>query len=258
MRRGNPGEDQVGLRSLLSFFTVLPLPGATLRDAARASYLLPFVGLVTGLPGALILLSGVFPAGVAAALALGACVLMAGLHHTDGVLDVGDALMVRGSRSRRREVLKDSRIGAGGLGALFVIYAPAVAALAAIAHESYLMAAIALLASEVSGRSAMTFLLVFGRPAEIRSSSTPFVESLKSPTRRSLALALAAALPPLVALPTGWSALAALCTAPVAALFALRTAQRAFGGIGGDVTGATCELSRSVLLVVFSATLASA
>ena len=241
------------MRALLSFFTALPLPAAPLTDAARRVYLLPLVGLVAGIPGALILTSGALPPGVAATLALGAVLLAAGLHHADGVLDVGDALMVQGSQDRRREVLKDARIGIGGLGALFVVYAPSLAALAALTDASPLRAALALLAAEAAARSAMTLTLLFGRPAEETSSAVPFVQALKRGSRRYAALVLALAIPPLVALSLGWdSSLTAFLAAPVVVLLALRVADRAFGGIGGDVCGATGELARVVLLVALT------
>ena len=242
------------MRALLSFFTVLPLgENATLDEAARSSYLLPVIGLATGLPAAILLLTGIFPAGVAAALALAAVLLAAGLHHTDGVLDTGDALMVRGTPARRREVLKDARIGVGGLGALFVVYAPTLFALASLADTSAYVAAASLLAAEVAARSAMLLMLVFGRPAVDGSSSAYFVRALKGKCRRSSALALALTLPVLVSVPLGWGALAALLAAPAVVLLALRVSERAFGGISGDVSGATGELTRAVVLVALSA-----
>jgi adenosylcobinamide-GDP ribazoletransferase len=245
------------VRALLAFFTVLPVaaPESSLEDAARRVYLLPLVGLLTGFPGAmLLLLAFVMPPGVATTLALGAALLATGLHHTDGVMDVGDALMVRGSPLRRREVLKDTRVGAGAVGALFVVYAPPLAALVALAGASPTAAVAALLAGEVAARSAMLLLLVFGKPADTRSSSAYFVRSLKKGVRRGVALVLAVALPPLVALPLGWAALLTVLVAPTAtALFALGLAKRAFGGISGDVAGATGELARAVLLVMLSA-----
>ena len=242
------------MRALLSFFTLLPLgKGATLEEAARSSYLLPFVGLATGLPGAALLLVGIFPPGVAASLALSAVLLAAGLHHTDGVLDVGDALMVRGTPARRREVLKDARVGVGGLGALFFVYAPALFALAALMDAPPYLAALSLLVAEVVARSAMLLLLVFGSPAAEGSSSAYFVRALKG-GRRVVAVALAILLPAFVALPLGWGAfLAALLVAPAVALPVLRISRVAFGGISGDVSGATGELARTVLLVVLSA-----
>lgn len=244
------------MRALLAFFTALPVAasGSSLEDTARRAYLLPLVGILTGLPGAaLLLLAYAVPPGVVATLALGATLLAAGLHHTDGVMDVGDALMVRGSPERRREVLKDIRIGAGAFGALFIVYAPPLAALAAFAEVSPPRAAVVLLTGEVTARSAMLLSLIFGGPADARSSSAYFVRSLNARGRRSAALTLALALPPLVALPLGWGALLAILVAPTTATFALALAKRAFGGISGDAVGATGELARTVLLVALSA-----
>jgi adenosylcobinamide-GDP ribazoletransferase len=242
------------VRALLAFFTVLPVPASSLEDAARKAYLLPLVGLLTGLPGAaLLLLAYTLPPGVSAALALPAVLLAAGLHHTDGVMDAGDALMVRGSREMRLRALKDGRAGAGAVGALLVVYAPSFAALATLTAESPARAALALLSGEVAARSAMLLLLLLGRPAEPGSSSAYFVGSLKRKGRRTAALVLALVFPPLLALPLGSSALLAAFAAPTAATFALPLARRAFGGIGGDVTGASGELARATLLVALSA-----
>ena len=244
------------MRALLAFFTVLPVAatGSSLEDAARRAYLLPLVGFLTGLSGAaFLLLAFVAPPGVAATLALGAALLVAGLHHTDGVMDVGDALMVQGSPARRREVLKDARTGAGAVGALFVVYGPPLAALAALAANSPVQATVALIASEVAARSAMLLLLVFGRPATDDSSSAYFVRALKVGRRRIAALILALALPSLVTLLLGPAALLVTLTALAATvLFALALARRVFGGISGDVSGATGELVRAVLLVALS------
>jgi len=243
------------LKALLSFFTVLPVRGASLREAARETYLLPLVGIFTGLPGvALILLAPAVPPGVAASLALAAVLLAAGLHHADGVLDVGDALMVRGDPARRRQVLADTRVGIGGIGALFVVYAPTLAALAALAVASPGRAALGLLAGEVAARSAMLFMLAFGEPADGGSSSVPFVRALEG-GRRPLGLALALLAPLPFLLPLGGFTVLAGLAAPLVALVALRVVGAAFGGIGGDAVGAVGEACRAVLLVFLSATL---
>jgi adenosylcobinamide-GDP ribazoletransferase len=242
------------LRSLLSFFTVLPVGGAPLDKAARSAYLLPLIGLVTGAPGALlILLAYTMPPDVVATLALGAVLLAAGLHHADGVLDVGDALMVRGDPGRRRAVLKDDRVGVGGIGVLFLVYAPALTALAALAAASPSRAALVLLASEVSARSAMLLTLAFGKPAEARSSAVPFVRSLKG-WRRTGGTALALLVPAALLLPLGGLVALAALAVPVTVLATLQVSRQAFGGTSGDVVGATGEAARTVLLVILSAT----
>ena len=212
------------------------------------------IGLVTGLPGAILLLAApVVPPGVAATLALGAVLLAAGLHHADGVLDVGDALMVHGSPDRRREVLQDARVGIGGLGALFLVYAPTVGALAALSAVSPGRAALALFAGEVAVRSAMLLVLLFGEPADLRSSSVPFVRALSGPHRTpAVIVALLAPLPFLLAMSALLAPLAILAV-PLVALGLLRISAAKFGGIGGDVVGATGEACRAVVLVALSA-----
>lgn len=221
-------------------------------EAARSVYLLPFIGLFTGLPGAAVLLFGyTVPPGVAATLAIGAVLLAAGLHHADGVLDVGDALMVRGDSRRRRAVLKDTRVGVGGIAALFLVYAPALAALAALADGSPARGALALLAGEVCARSAMLFMLAFGHPAEQSSSSVPFVRALRGPRRTAgVVLALVGPLPLLLFL--GGIAPLAVLAAPLVAALGLLISRAAFGGIGGDAVGATGEAARAALLVTLS------
>jgi adenosylcobinamide-GDP ribazoletransferase len=243
------------LKDLLSFFTVFPVRGASLEEAAREVGLLPLVGLVTGLPGAgLLLAAHLVPPGVAATLALGAVLLAAGLHHADGVLDVGDAIMAHGSPDRRREVLQDTRVGIGGLGALFLVYAPTVGAIAGLCAASPGRAALALLAGEVAARSAMLLMLAFGEPADPRSSSVPFVRALSGPHRTpAVVVALLAPLPFLLA--SGTLAPLAILAAPLVALGALRISAAKFGGIGGDVVGATGEVCRTSLLVFLSATM---
>jgi adenosylcobinamide-GDP ribazoletransferase len=243
------------LKGLLSFFTVLPVRGASLEEAAREVRLLPLIGLLTGMPGAVLLLAAhIVPPGVSATLALGAVLLAAGLHHADGVLDVGDAIMAHGSPDRRRDVLEDTRVGIGGLGALFLVYAPTLGALAALCAISPARAALALLAGEVAARSAMLLMLAFGEPADPRSSSAPFVRALSGPHRTpAVIVALLAPLPFLLA--TSALAPLAILAAPLVVLGALRISAAKFGGIGGDVVGATGEVSRAALLVLLSATI---
>jgi len=240
------------LKALLSFFTIVPLGGASIEKTAREVHLLPLIGVVTGLPGALLLLSvPVVPPGVASTLALGVVLVAAGLHHADGVLDVGDALMVRGTPERRREVLEDARVGIGGIGALFVVYAPTVAALAALCATSSGRAALSLLAGEVAARSAMVLTLAYGEPADAGSSAVPFVRALSGEGHAvAVVLALLAPLPLLF--PVGAPAPLATLAAPLVALICLRVAKAAFGGISGDAVGATGEACRAVVLVAVS------
>ena len=242
--------------SLFTFFTVLPLrAGVRLEDAARGVVLLPLVGVVTGVCGAVFVLlgDGLSP-GVAATLALAAVLVAAGFHHADGVLDVGDALMAHGDAARRRAVLKDTRVGIGGIGALFVVYAPALAALVALTADSPWRAAVALISAEAAARSTMLVMLALGAPAEENSSSTPFVGALKGDRGRA-ALALSVLIPTATLATLGFPALLAVAAVPAVAALALRVARNLFGGINGDLCGAGGETTRMVVLVIVSATI---
>jgi adenosylcobinamide-GDP ribazoletransferase len=241
------------VRALLSFFTVLPLGTYSLDDVARRSYLLPLVGLVSGAPATLLLISGSLPNVLAAVFALALCLLAAGLHHSDGVLDVGDALMVRGNPQRRREVLVDARVGIGGLFALFLLYAPALAALAILATHP-LLAASALLASEVAARSVMLLLMAFGSSATDRSSTVPFVKALRG-ARRVIGIAFGLVVPSLILLPYGVLFVLPLGLLPALVVTLSYVYRRVFGGITGDLIGASGEAARTILLVILSLTI---
>src|SRR5688500_12479028 len=163
--------------------------------------------------------------------------------------------MAHGSPDRRRDVLEDTRVGIGGLGALFLVYAPTVGALAALCASSPGRAALALFAGEISARSAMLLVLAFGEPAVPRSSSVPFVTALSGPHRTpGVVVAWLAPLPFLLAAGVLLAPLAILAV-PLVAFGALRIFHATFGGIGGDVVGATGEASRAVLLVLISASI---
>ena len=191
------------------------------------------------------------PPGVAATLALGAVLLAAGLHHADGVLDVGDALMAHGAPAGAAKC-SETPASASAVWALFLVYAPTVAALAALCATSPGRAALALFAGEVSARSAMLLVLVFGEPADLRSSTLPFVRALSGPHRTpAVIVALLAPLPFLLAMSALLAPLVVL--AALVGLGALRISAVKFGGIGGDVVGATGEVCRAVVLIALSA-----
>jgi adenosylcobinamide-GDP ribazoletransferase len=78
-----------------------------LTDCARNMWVFPLIG------GFLGLLAGLFgwvayyflPTLVTGAIALALLLWMTGLHHTDGLLDFGDGVMVHGTAEHKIEVL---------------------------------------------------------------------------------------------------------------------------------------------------------
>lgn len=228
--------------ALLQFETRLPLGRpADLQEFARHPWLYPLAGYVVGGIAALaaFLLA---PRPLAAAAGLAAALLVTGFHHLDGLLDFGDGLMAHGSREKRVAALTDRSIGAGGIGLGLSVTLLSFAALLSVPS-----AWIAILAGEVLARLGASWITVAGRPfregihATLHGGSRP-VHGLYAPVL---------ALPLLLVLPAGPILLAGTATALlVAGMVAL--SDRLFGGVNGDVAGATHEMVRAAVIATLA------
>lgn len=261
--RGAAGQSRgnalVRLRLALGFFSVLPLGRtASLTEVAAAAAMLPLVGAILGgLEGA----AGwgaltLFGPQAGAAIVLAAALLVTGMHHADGLADVGDAVMVHGDAGRRIAVLKDRTLGAGAAGALLMTYLVSWTALAGLmAMAGGVTIVWLLLAAEVSARLGLVLTAAASRPSH-EGSGSAFIKALKG-RRAAAATAAAALLLALLAWPLGAAAAAAAAAAaPLTALFLSLLARRLFGGAGGDVLGAAVELTRMAALLALLAVMA--
>jgi adenosylcobinamide-GDP ribazoletransferase len=103
-----------GMRAAFVFFTRIPVGGFPYRkeDYRWAAAHAPLVGITLGIGLGLLnrslLALGALPA---AALTLGASLLLTGAFHEDGLADTSDALGGGYDRARVLAILKDSRIG---------------------------------------------------------------------------------------------------------------------------------------------------
>lgn len=244
----------------LGFFTVLPLSGSgSLSEIAGSSYLLPLVALLLGvLEGATAWgAEWLFGAPVAAALTLAVALLLTGFHHTDGLADLGDALMAHGDAARRIEVLKDRSLGTGAAGALLLVYLISWAALTQIfllRPGSGAELLLLLIAAEVAARLCLLLVASLGRPSH-QGSGSSFIALLKGwrgiagVVVSLLLMALLALLAPPLAV------LLATCGVLAVALLILLVSWRLLGGVGGDVLGASVELGRMAALLGIAAAL---
>ena len=227
--------------ALLQFETRLPLGRpADFGTFARHPWLYPLAGYLTGGIAALFAFSlAPRSAGLAAAAALAAALLVTGFHHLDGLLDFGDGLMAHGSREKRVAALTDRAVGAGGLGLGIMVTLVAFAAL-----SSAPSAWVAILAGEVLARAGLVWITVAGRP---------FREGIHATLHRDARpahgiYALIFLLPLLLVLRPGSLLLAAGVTGlTVAGMITLAT--RLFGGVNGDVAGAAHEIARALVIV---------
>src|SRR5690554_2233127 len=114
------------LKNLLAFLTILPvhMDMDCLTDSAKCMFLFPLIGALLGLiAGTFGWFTSLFlPTLITGALSFGILLLLTGLHHTDGLLDFGDAIMYHGARERKIEIMHDQLTGAGALGLGIMTY----------------------------------------------------------------------------------------------------------------------------------------
>ena len=234
------------ISSVFSFLTIFPSSNASLKNTAKYMYLFPIVGIVIGL------LVGSFGFGLSflldpllvSLLVVASIAIVTGIHHADGLADFADGLMVKGSKDRKLKAMKDLSTGSGGIVAI-VLYL--VGLIITISLTSGFDLFRAILISEILAKFSMVLMASLGNSASLGSNS-PFVKIMKD--KKKLSAAFIIMLIPVVVVgeTTGLVMLGVTVTLT---LFLLAISNRSFGGITGDVLGATNELTRLASLIVF-------
>ena len=223
--------------SAFSFFTRLPLAPRNF-ELERGVFYLPLVGLFLG--GVSYLLATQIPlkAEPLAFLILATGYFLSDYFHFDGLLDTTDALAAGGDRKRRLEILKGPEVGALGLlFAFFFLLGEFLLAKEALLKKAYL----AFWLRPLAGRLALSLVALIGRPAKPGGLGALFMAGSK----RRLLLSQLFWLPLLYLAP--FASLAVIFL-----VFLLkRRFEGLFGGLTGDLLGATLMLSQWLFLAVF-------
>jgi adenosylcobinamide-GDP ribazoletransferase len=208
----------------------------------NAPITLPLAGYVLGALVALaLLLPG--PSPTVALLFVVGIYVVTGINHIDGVADLGDALAVHGNAAKRREVMKDTTVGVGGVLAVALVVLGGGTAGVALA-ELPVRAVFLVVTAEIGAKLGMAVLVCLGSAAHEGLGS-----ALTGNEPRAVVSPVLVAVPAaLLAWPRVVSGVATLLAAVVAALFVFRWAQVNLGGVSGDVLGATNEIARVVAL----------
>ena len=234
------------ISSVFSFLTIFPSSNATLENTAKYMYLFPIVGIVIGL------LVGSFGFGLSflldpllvSLLVVASIAIVTGIHHADGLADFADGLMVKGSKDRKLKAMKDLSTGSGGIVAI-VLYL--VGLIITISLTSGFDLFRAILISEILAKFSMVLMASLGNSASLGSNS-PFVKIMKD--KKKLSAAFIIMLIPVITI-SETTGLVMLGVTVTLTLFLLAISNRSFGGITGDVLGATNELTRLASLIVF-------
>lgn len=234
------------------FLTRLPIRfDAQLADLARAYRAFPLVGLVVGVLSGIVVTAAQalgLPAWPAAFVGLGACALLTGALHEDGLADTADGLGGGRTVEDRLAIMRDSRIGSYGVLALIVVVGAKASALATLANMDAVLGAWT--AAAAGSRAAMTAVAWTLDPA--RADGLGHGAGKPGQAVTLTALALGAALVLLFLSPI--AGIAALAVAALVVLAMIEWARRRIGGYTGDVLGATQQVVElAILLAVVAA-----
>jgi adenosylcobinamide-GDP ribazoletransferase len=243
-----------GARAAMTFLTRVPVGGFPYSEAdfRWSSAWFPFVGLLLGAAQAVVFFAasraGSF---VAAALTVGVSMLLTGAFHEDGLADTADALGGAYERKRLFEILKDSRVGSFGAGALTVVLVLRIAVLARLGAA----APLALVLTQSLSRTPPIWMMV----------AMPYVTADDAAKSRLVARAgaeqalVATAWPALaiaVAIAQRWltlpEAAAMLAGVTVVALLGAQRFHARAGGITGDFLGATQQVCECAALLALA------
>ena len=232
--------------SVFSFLTIFPSSNATLENIAKYMYVFPIVGIAIGL------LVGSFGFGLSfvldpllvSLLVVASLAIVTGIHHADGLADFADGLMVKGSKEKKLKAMKDLSTGSAGIVGI-VLYLIGLVVTISLTSGFDLFKAI--LISEILAKFSMVLMASLGNSASLGSNS-PFVSIMKD--KKKLAASFVIMLIP-VAIIGETTGFVMLGVTIALTLFLVAISTRSFGGITGDVLGATNELTRLASLMVF-------
>jgi adenosylcobinamide-GDP ribazoletransferase len=243
----------------LRFYSRLPAPapqGHEMPDFRTAVRALPLAGALIGACAAVVLLAARalgLPPFLAAALAVGALVLVTGALHEDGLADLADGFGGGATREEKLEIMRDSRLGSFGAIVLTLSLMLRVGALSALTERSVLQAAAVLVFTAALSRTAGLLPIMMLAPARGDGAGHAALRPFEQALRTAALLALATALPPLVAGAPLGGALLAITGATGAAYAMTKLAERQIGGLTGDVLGAAQQAAEIAALLAFAA-----
>lgn len=243
------------LAAALAFLTRLQIARRTrfdAKDVAKSSRWFPLVGALLG--GIYIaaerLLGPHLPPLLVAVFIAGLDAILTGMMHLDGVADTADGFGGGRTRDEALRIMRDHAIGSYGGGALILVIAFRIAAIASLVGGPRALPA--LLLAPVLGR--WSAVLLSATEDYVRPLDDERAASSGSPSRwigrRELVIATTLVVP-LAALAGRGRGVAALAASAAGTILWGCWCRRHIGGVTGDTIGAGVEASECLTLLVF-------
>ena len=238
------------VQSVLSFLTILPTGRAhDIRYVAGNMHLFPVAGIVIGaIVGAMAFgISPYLHPLIVGLLVTGAFVIITGVHHTDALADFADGLMAKGDKESKRKAMSDPAVGSAGVAALVMYFAGMIVVFNVGSIQGYGIL-LAIITAEVIAKYLMVLLAHRGVSAW-EGFSSPFTAAMKD--KRKVLVASGIMLVT-VWFAGGYAGLIALGASLGIAAIMKYVSGKSFGGISGDVLGASNEVTRLASLLVLA------
>jgi adenosylcobinamide-GDP ribazoletransferase len=237
------------IQSVLAFLTILPV-GKQNQDIyyiAKNMYLFPVAGLVIGsIIGAMALgISNFLHPLLIGFLVTGGLIIITGVHHTDALSDFADGLMTKGSKEAKHKAMLDPAVGSAGV-AVLVMYFVGMIIVFNIGFASGLAIFTSIITAEVIAKYVMVLLANRGVSAW-EGFNSPFIATMKDKMLAATGIMVA-----IVGFASSYAGFAALAISLILAQLLKYVSSKSFGGISGDVLGASNEITRLSSLMVLS------
>ncbi|TVP41346.1 adenosylcobinamide-GDP ribazoletransferase [Candidatus Nitrosocosmicus arcticus] len=239
---------------IISFLTIIPIGKLNksdgLENISKGMFLFPFIGLLIGLLTLPVVLISFyfFNQFVSAFIVTIFLIVLTGIHHTDALADFADGIMVRGNKDKKYKVMHDPRIGSAGTVAVSGYFIGMVIAISSITSLERLM--IAIILSEIMSKYSMVLQSHYCESAWDGYSSL-FTKNMKSKKKMAIATIITTIL---ILLISNMSVigLQIFIVGIICCLVVIYISKKNFGGITGDVMGATNEIVRLCSLLSLS------
>ncbi len=239
------------LRSGFGFLTTIPV-GISMEGIEKLMkhiYLFPVVGAFVGLllAGISYALSGVLPGAMISIIVIIFIYYLTGFNHIDGLADFGDGVAAHGARDKKIAAMRDTSVGTGGIVFCMIAILGLYSSLNLIAEKKdtlpYLLPS-ALIAAETGAKQAMVTVAAFGRRLHDGFGAITVDNTKKSDFIAGMIFSGVVCY-----LVMGATGIGALLVSQFAGLLVLNTANRHFGGVSGDIVGASNEVGRLAALL---------
>lgn len=265
-----------GFRAGIAFLTTIPmrLEQDDFKCFIDRIYIFILVGLVAGaiLGVAGYLLQVFLPPALVPILVITCIYLLTGINHLDGLSDVGDGIIAHGTREKKIEAMKDVHSGAGGILFIGMDLLFLFSAISLFTGMGFILL-FPMFVAEVCAKVAMATVASFGKSGHEGMGSLVVIGAKKEHYFIGLILAIAAAFLAMVIWALSTSSLSGLTfdgyllvglravTMGILGLLAVIAAvltgsafigigNKHFGGVSGDLMGASNEVARIVALLL--------